>query len=71
GNQPAARAAFARIAPVLLMRQQYAHQISKAYLQRLGIFSTSVVREPAGPPVDEIDLDELVLATERAEAVSR
>jgi dihydrodipicolinate synthase/N-acetylneuraminate lyase len=66
GDEPAAREAFARIAPVLLMRSQYSHQIGKAYLKRIGIFSTVFVREPAGSPVDEIDLDELVRAIERS-----
>ena len=59
---------LARVAPVLLMRAQYAHQIGKAYLRHVGIFSTTFVREPAGPPCDAIDLEELVLATARAEA---
>ena len=68
GDEAAAREAFARIAPVLLMRAQYAHQIGKAYLRHIGIFSTTFVREPAGPPCDEIDLDELVQATARAES---
>lgn len=70
GDEGAAREAFARVAPVLLMRAQYAHQIGKAYLKRLGIFSTTFVREPAGPPIDAIDLEELMLATERAEAAA-
>lgn len=69
GDQPAARDAFARVAPVLLMRSQYSHQIGKAYLREIGIFSTVYVREPAGTPVDAIDLDELLRAVERAEGV--
>jgi dihydrodipicolinate synthase/N-acetylneuraminate lyase len=69
GDEDAARDAFARVAPVLLMRIQYSHQIAKAYLRHLGIFSTVVVRAPAGAPVDEIDLDELLRAVERAETV--
>jgi 4-hydroxy-tetrahydrodipicolinate synthase len=69
GDEAAAREAFARVAPVLLMRAQYSHQIGKAYLRHLGIFSTVYVREPAGSPVDEIDLDELLRAVERAEGV--
>jgi dihydrodipicolinate synthase/N-acetylneuraminate lyase len=68
GDEAAAREAFARIAPVLLMRAQYAHQLGKAYLRHVGIFSTTFIREPAGPSCDAIDLEELVLATERAEA---
>jgi hypothetical protein len=52
---------------VLLMRSQYSHQIGKAYLRHIGIFSTVHVREPAGAPVDAIDLEELVQAIERAE----
>jgi 4-hydroxy-tetrahydrodipicolinate synthase len=67
GDEAAAREAFARVAPVLLMRSQYSHQIGKAYLRYIGIFSTVQVREPAGTPVDAIDLDELVQAIERAE----
>jgi 4-hydroxy-tetrahydrodipicolinate synthase len=67
GDEPAARSAFARVAPVLLMRAQYSHQVGKAYLRQLGIFSTEHVREPSGPPVDRIDLDELLRAVERAE----
>jgi 4-hydroxy-tetrahydrodipicolinate synthase len=67
GDEPAAREAFARVAPVLLMRSQYAHQIGKAYLKHLGVFSTVFVREPAGTPVDDVDLDELLRAIERAE----
>jgi dihydrodipicolinate synthase/N-acetylneuraminate lyase len=67
GDQPAARDAFARVAPVLLMRSQYSHQIGKAYLREIGVFSTVYVREPAGAPVDAIDLDELLRAVERAE----
>jgi 4-hydroxy-tetrahydrodipicolinate synthase len=67
GDEDAAREAFARVAPVLLMRIQYSHQIAKAYLRHLGIFSTVVVRAPAGAPVDEVDLDELLRAVERAE----
>jgi 4-hydroxy-tetrahydrodipicolinate synthase len=69
GDEDAARDAFARVAPVLLMRIQYSHQIAKAYLRHLGIFSTVVVRAPAGSPVDDIDLDELLRAVERAETV--
>lgn len=69
GDQPAARDAFARVAPVLLMRSQYSHQIGKAYLREIGVFSTVYVREPAGAPVDAIDLDELLRAVERAEGV--
>jgi dihydrodipicolinate synthase/N-acetylneuraminate lyase len=67
GDEATAREAFSRVAPVLLMRAQYSHQIGKAYLKHLGIFSTVHVREPAGPPVDSIDLDELLRAIERAE----
>jgi hypothetical protein len=67
GDETAAREAFARVAPVLLMRAQYSHQIGKAYLREIGIFSTVYVREPAGPPVDAIDLDELRRAIGRAE----
>jgi dihydrodipicolinate synthase/N-acetylneuraminate lyase len=69
GDEIAAREAFAQVAPVLLMRAQYAHQIGKAYLRHIGIFSTTFVREPSGPPADAIDLDELVQATERAESM--
>jgi 4-hydroxy-tetrahydrodipicolinate synthase len=68
GDEAGAREAFARVAPVLLMRAQYSHQIGKAYLRHLRIFSTEHVREPAGPPVDAVDLDELVRAIERAAA---
>ena len=68
GDENSAREAFARVAPVLLMRAQYSHQIGKAHLHHLGIFSTVFVREPAGTPVDAIDLDELLRAVERAEA---
>lgn len=68
GDEPAARDLFSRIAPVLLARAQYAHQIGKAYLKHVGIFSTTFVREPAGPPIDAIDLEELLLAVERVEA---
>ncbi|MFN8632606.1 MAG: dihydrodipicolinate synthase family protein [Chloroflexota bacterium] len=67
GDESAARDAFARVAPVLLMRAQYSHQIGKAYLRHVGIFSTTYVREPAGTPVDAIDLDELLRAIERSE----
>jgi 4-hydroxy-tetrahydrodipicolinate synthase len=67
GDQLAARETFARVAPVLLMRSQYSHQIGKAYLRHIGIFSTTHVRQPGGSPVDEIDLDELVRAIERSE----
>jgi dihydrodipicolinate synthase/N-acetylneuraminate lyase len=67
GDEATAREAFSRVAPVLLMRAQYSHQIGKAYLQHLGIFSTVHVREPAGSPVDSIDLDELLRAVEWAE----
>lgn len=67
GDEDAARAAFARVAPVLLLRAQFSHQIGKAYLHHLGIFSTTGIREPAGPPLDAIDLDELLRAVERAE----
>ena len=67
GDEPSARDAFARIAPALLMRTQYGHQIGKAYLKHRGIFSTTYVREPAGAPADAIDLDELLRAVERAE----
>lgn len=70
GDEAAARAAFTRVAPVLLMRAQYAHQIGKAYLRHIGIFSTEHVRPPAGPPVDEIDLDELLRAVQQAEAAT-
>jgi 4-hydroxy-tetrahydrodipicolinate synthase len=69
GDERAARDIFARVAPVLLMRSQYSHQIGKAYLRHIGIFSTTYVREPGGSPVDEIDLDELVQAIERSEGV--
>ena len=68
GDEAAARDAFARIAPVLLMRAQYGQQVVKAYLRHIGVFSTASLREPAGPTADAIDLEELVLATERAEA---
>jgi hypothetical protein len=68
GDETAARDAFARVAPVLLLRAQYAHQIGKAYLKHIGLFSTTFVREPSGPPIDAIDLEELLLATDRAEA---
>jgi dihydrodipicolinate synthase/N-acetylneuraminate lyase len=66
GDESAARDAFTRIAPVLLMRTQYAHQLGKAYLKELGIFTTTYVREPAGTPADAIDLDELLQAIERS-----
>lgn len=69
GDELAAREAFARVAPVLLMRSQYSHQIGKAYLKHAGIFSTTYVREPAGAPVDAVDLDELLRAIERSEGV--
>jgi dihydrodipicolinate synthase/N-acetylneuraminate lyase len=69
GDHAAAREAFSRVAPVLLMRAQYSHQIGKAYLRHLGIFSKAYVREPAGSPVDAIDLEELVTAVERAEGI--
>lgn len=66
-DQLAARAAFARVAPVLMMRIQYSQQIVKAYLRHLGIFSTDVVRDSAGTAVDGIDLDELMKAVHFAE----
>jgi 4-hydroxy-tetrahydrodipicolinate synthase len=69
GDEAAARDEFARIAPVLLLRGQYAHQIGKAYLKALGIFSTELVREPAGAIVDDVDRDEIMRAVARAEAV--
>jgi 4-hydroxy-tetrahydrodipicolinate synthase len=71
GDEVAAREAFARVAPALLMRAQYSHQLGKAYLRHIGIFSTVHVREPAGAPADDIDLDELVRAIERAERAPR
>lgn len=71
GDEDAARAAFASIAPVLLIRAQFSHQIGKAYLHHLGIFSTTGIREPAGAPLDAIDLDELLRAVARAETASR
>jgi 4-hydroxy-tetrahydrodipicolinate synthase len=70
GDESEARDAFARVAPVLLMRSQYSHQIGKAYLREIGVFSTVYVREPAGTPVDAIDLDELLRAIERAEGAT-
>src|SRR4051794_18711531 len=69
GDEAMAREAFARVAPVLLIRSQYSHQIGKAYLRHIGIFSTTYVRQPGGSPADAIDLDELVHAIERAEGV--
>lgn len=69
GDEAGARDAFTRVAPVLLLRAQYSHQIGKAYLREIGIFSTELVREPGGLPVDEIDRDELLRAIARAEAV--
>ena len=66
GDEQAARNAFARVAPVLLLRAQFSHQIGKAYLHHLGIFSTTGIREPAGQPLDAIDLDELLRAVDRA-----
>jgi 4-hydroxy-tetrahydrodipicolinate synthase len=70
GDESLARDEFARIAPVLLLRGQYAHQIGKAYLKHLGIFSTELVREPAGPTLDDVDRDEIMRAVARAETVS-
>jgi 4-hydroxy-tetrahydrodipicolinate synthase len=70
GDEATARDEFARIAPVLLLRGQYAHQIGKAYLKQLGIFSTELVREPAGAPLDDVDRDEIMRAVARADAVS-
>jgi 4-hydroxy-tetrahydrodipicolinate synthase len=70
GDEDGARDAFARVAPVLLLRAQFSHQIGKAYLHHLGIFSTTSIREPAGQPLDPIDLDELLRAVERAEATT-
>ena len=62
-----ARELAARNAPVLLMRAQYSQQIVKAYLHAIGVFSTDVMREPAGSAVDEIDREELLAAVARAE----
>jgi 4-hydroxy-tetrahydrodipicolinate synthase len=69
GDEDAARTEFERVAPVLLLRGQYSHQIGKAYLKRLGIFSTEVVREPAGAVLDDVDREEIMRAVARAEAV--
>jgi 4-hydroxy-tetrahydrodipicolinate synthase len=69
GDEAVARDEFARIAPVLLLRGQYAHQIGKAYLKQLGIFSSELVREPAGQAVDDVDRDEIMRAVARAEAI--
>lgn len=69
GDEATARAEFERIAPVLLLRGQYSHQVGKAYLKQLGIFSTELVREPAGATLDNIDREEIMRAVERAEAV--
>jgi len=66
GDEDTARDAFAKVAPVLLLRSQFGHQFGKAYLHHLGIFSTTGIREPAGPPLDSIDLDELLKGAERA-----
>jgi 4-hydroxy-tetrahydrodipicolinate synthase len=68
GDVQAARAEAARNAPVLLMRAQYSQQIVKAYLHALGMFSTDLMREPAGSVVDEIDREEVLDAIARAEA---
>ena len=70
GDETAARDEFARIAPVLLLRGQYSHQIGKAYLKQLGIFTTELVREPAGATLDDVDRDEIMRAVARAEAVN-
>lgn len=68
GDEATARETFARITPVLLLRAQYGQQIVKAYLRHIGIFSTASLREPGGSSIDAIDLEELVEASERAEA---
>jgi 4-hydroxy-tetrahydrodipicolinate synthase len=70
GDEATARDEFARIAPVLLLRGQYAQQIGKAYLKALGIFSSELVRQPAGQTVDAIDREEIMQAVARAEGVS-
>jgi hypothetical protein len=49
------------------MRAQYSQQIVKAYLHAVGVFSTDVMREPAGSAVDEIDREELLDAVAQAE----
>ena len=68
GDETAAREAFARVAPVLLMRSQYSHQIGKAYLRHIGVFSTTYVRRAGRHRQSmQIDLDELLRAIERAE----
>ena len=67
GDVAMARAEAARNAPVLLMRAQYSQQIVKAYLHAIGVFSTDLMREPAGSRVDDVDLAELLDAIERAE----
>ena len=70
GDLAAARTEAARNAPVLLMRAQYSQQIVKSYLQARCIFSTDVMREPAGASIDEIDRDELLAALAAAEPQS-
>ena len=40
-----------------------------AYLKQLGIFSSELVREPAGATLDDVDRDEIMRAVARAEAV--
>lgn len=67
GDLASARAVAARNAPVLLMRAQYSQQIVKAYLRTVGVFSTDVMREPAGSAVDDIDREELLDAIAQAE----
>jgi 4-hydroxy-tetrahydrodipicolinate synthase len=69
GDEESARAEFKRVAPVLLLRGQYSHQIGKAYLKQLGIFSTEYVREPAGAALDDVDRDEIMRAVAQAEAL--
>jgi dihydrodipicolinate synthase/N-acetylneuraminate lyase len=67
GDPATARAVAARNSPVLLMRAQYSQQIVKAYLRAIGVFSTDVMREPAGSAVDDIDREELLDAIAQAE----
>jgi 4-hydroxy-tetrahydrodipicolinate synthase len=67
GDEATARDEFTRIAPVLLLRGQYSHQVGKAYLKQLGIFSTEYVREPAGAGLDDVDRDEIMRAVAQAE----
>ncbi|MDP8922536.1 MAG: dihydrodipicolinate synthase family protein [Chloroflexota bacterium] len=66
GDLATARATAARNAPVLLIRAQYSQQVVKAYLHAIGVFSTDLMREPAGSAVDQIDREELLDAVARA-----